>query len=97
MSYIDEKGNVITREDIERWSKAADEADFSEFVDASDCMYGKPQPLNVAKATISFVSTENVNEDLAKIADFRNCSKSDVLRAFVHDGIQREKALMTAY
>ena len=49
-----------------------------------------------AKATISFVSTENVNEDLAKIADFRNCSKSDVLRAFVHDGIQREKALMTA-
>ena len=96
MNWIDEKGNPVTEEDFERWAKAAEEGDFSEFVDASDCIYGKPQPLNVAKATISFVSTENVNEELTEIANFRHCSKSDVLRAFVHDGIQREKELMLA-
>ena len=96
MNWIDEKGNPVTEEDIERWAKAAEEGDFSEFADASDCIYGKPQPLNVAKATISFVSTENVNEELTEIANFRHCSKSDVLRAFVHDGIQREKELMLA-
>lgn len=96
MKYVDEKNNVITEDDINRWAQAAEAGDFSEFVDTSDCMYGKPQPLNVTKATISFVSTENVNEELAEIANFRHCSKSDVLRAFVHDGIQREKALMSA-
>lgn len=96
MNWIDEKGNHITEEDIERWANSAEAGDFSEFTDASDCIYGKPQPLNVAKATISFVSTEIVNEELTEIANFRHCSKSDVLRAFVHDGIQREKELMLA-
>ena len=44
MNWVDEKGNFITDEDIERQSKAAEEGDFSEFSDASDCIDGKPEP-----------------------------------------------------
>ena len=88
----DKNGTPITDEDINRWSAAADNLDFSEFEDVSDCVYGKLTPISEEKTTISFTLPVSAENDLAALARKQNCSKSDLLRSFVFDGLLRSAA-----
>ena len=85
----DKNGAPVTDEDIERWSEAAENLDFSEFEDVSDCVYGKLTPISEEKTTISFTLPVSVEHDLVTLAQKQNCSKSDLLRSFVFDGLLR--------
>lgn len=85
----DKNGTPITDEDIERWSEAAENLDFSEFEDVSDCVYGQLTPISEEKTTISFTLPVSADNDLVSLAHKQNCSKSDLLRSFVFDGLLR--------
>ena len=85
----DKNGTQITDDDINRWSDAADNLDFSQFEDVSDCIYGKLTPISEDKTTISFTLPVSVESDLSNLADKQHCSKSDLLRSFVFDGLLR--------
>ncbi len=85
----DKNGTPVTDEDINRWSEAADNLDFTEFEDDSDCVYGKLTPISEEKTTISFTLPVSAENDLVALARKQNCSKSDLLRSFVYDGLLR--------
>lgn len=85
----DKNGTPVTDEDINRWSEAADNLDFTEFEDDSDCVYGKLTPISEEKTTISFTLPVSAENDLVALARKQNCSKSELLRSFVYDGLLR--------
>lgn len=85
----DKNGTPVTDEDIKRWSEAADNLDFSEFEDVSNCVYGKLTPISEEKTTISFTLPVSAENDLATLAQKQNCTKSELLRSFVYDGLLR--------
>ena len=89
---FDKNGTPVTDEDVNRWSEAADNLDFSEFEDASDCVYGTITPISEERHTISFNLPVSVENDLIALAKKQNCSKSDLLRSFVYDGLLRASA-----
>ncbi len=89
MIDIDENGNRITEDDIKRWVNSAEKLDFSEFKDVSDCIYGNLEPLSEEKTTISFTLPVSTDKQLSVLAKKQNCTKSDILRAFVFDGLLR--------
>ena len=86
---IDEGGTPITEETIDEIIDCVENEDFSEFEDVSDCVYGQITPLSQEKTTISFTIPVSVENDLSNLAKKQNCTRSDILRSFVYDGLLR--------
>ena len=86
---IDEGGTPITKETVDEIIHCVENEDFSEFEDASDCVYGQITPLSQEKTTISFTIPVSVENDLSNLAKKQNCTRSDILRSFVYDGLLR--------
>lgn len=86
-----ENGVPVTDEDIAEWAERAEQIDWSGYED-SGCVYGKLKPVSEEKTTVSFVLPTSAYEELRELAEQRKCSKSEVLRAFVFDGLLRTSA-----
>ncbi len=85
----DENGKDITQKDIDDMLDYVERGDFSEFEDVGDCIYGQISPISEEKQTISFSVPVSIANDLTKLAEKQKCSKSDILRGFVIDGLLR--------
>lgn len=86
---IDEGGTPITDETINEIIACAENDDYSEFEDVSDCVYGHIAPLSQEKVTISFTLPTSAADELNSLAKKQSCTRSDVLRSFVFDGLLR--------
>ena len=86
---IDEGGTPITDETINEIITCAENGDFSEFEDVSDCVYGQIAPLSQEKVTITFTLPTSAADELNNLAKKQSCTRSDVLRSFVFDGLLR--------
>ena len=86
---FDENGNKVSSEDIEEMCEEIDRLDFSQFEDVSECVYGSIAPVSQEKETISFTLPVSVVSELNALSSKQGCSRSDVLRSFVFDGLLR--------
>lgn len=94
MNYTDEVGNKISERDIERWASDIEEGNFSEFENLSDVIYGELRPQNVSKVIMSFQVPQSLENRIAKIAETHNCSKSDLIRGYIVEGLAREDTIV---
>ena len=86
---IDEGGKRITQQTINEINERVEREDFSEFEDVSDCVYGQIAPLSQEKETISFTIASSAVNELNSLAHKQSCTRSDILRSFVYDGLLR--------
>ena len=86
---IDEGGTPITNETINDIITSVENDDYSEFEDVSDCVYGHIAPISQEKVTISFTLPTSAADELSNLAKKQSCTRSDVLRSFVFDGLLR--------
>lgn len=86
---IDEGGTPITDQTINEIIECAEKGDFSEFKDVSDCVYGQIAPLSRERETISFTIASSAVNELNSLAHKQSCTRSDILRSFVYDGLLR--------
>lgn len=88
----DKNGVPVTDEDVERWSRNAEKLDFSEFRDVGDCIYGKISPISQVKKTVSITLPVSTIKEFDNLASKQGCSRSDVMRSFMYDGLLRASA-----
>lgn len=92
MEHYDEHGTRITDADLERWTTDIENGNFSEFKDDGDVIYGELKPQNASKTIVSFQVPQSIEVQISAIAEMHNCSKSDLLRGYVVEGLAREEA-----
>ena len=88
----DELGRPITQEQIDIMLNDIENEKYSKFEDASSCIYGRLNPISETSSTISFSLPDSMKEELEELAQKQNCSKSELIRAFVADGLLQAKA-----
>ena len=87
-TFKDNKGTVITKEQMQQWEKEFEAGDYSKWKPVGKVRYGQPHATNAEdNATISFVAPVSVKKNLDEQAKKRNCSASDLLRAFTFEGL----------
>ena len=91
MEYIDDLGNSYTDEDLDALANEIENEEFSNFVPASDVVYGAMKPADVAKSVVSFQIAEPIKERIVLFAKKNNCSVSDYIRAVVYEDISKQE------
>ena len=84
----DGEGQPITKGKIDALLKDIEGENYAEFKDALDCMY-EQMALADKTETITFDIPESEVEELSKFAKDRNCSMSELIYAFIIDGLLR--------
>ena len=91
MDYTNELGQTVTDEQLDKMLAEIESGDFSNFVPASDLVYGMVEPNKVEKSTVCVQFPTPMKTQLTEIAEKHSCSMSDLIRAYTYDGIKREK------
>ena len=85
----DNLGNAISHKELEQWQKEFEAGDYSNWKPVGEVRYGKPHASKEERETISFAAPKSLKIRLNAQAKKHNCTTSDLLRAFVTEGLAK--------
>ena len=89
MTFLNNHGNEISMQEFEDWDTEITNEEFDEWEPVGEVVYGSLKPINSENTTVSFVCPVSMKDRIASVAKEHNCSKSDLLRSFVTDGLAK--------